>query len=248
MDEEIKSFNFKDLPDRLNDLDEDQLKLIHEELSAFRTSFDNSNDINDIVNEIFTCRLEEKPNRFSRIIALDRAIKHVKTLPEISIEDDVPRVVRYFLEELFKGDETPGKIVVQSCSSQNHTDVLEVVIHNQDKLATYLVGSDDDFSNLLRIRLEDDNDFLGYFDPAFVWRNANCFKLLTSEFRKLAESCSNVELRGDLYRLVLDDYESLASEAISEDGIKRCFNGLDEPVEFHVDGSNDDYFYLQVDH
>lgn len=250
MDVEIEKFNFKDLPDRLNGLDEDQLKLIHEELSEFCIPFHFSKDIDDVMNEIFTCRLNEF-DRFKKMISLDCAIKHVQALPDITVKvENVHAIIRYFLKSLFENNTTPGEIVVIECNDYHDTNVREVVIQNEGQISTYLVGSDEDFCNLLACEYRYDDIRLGCLDPLYVWLNLDNKCTLSKEyFLSLLKKVDNEIARSVIYRVVLDDnYKNLASHVMSEDGIEQCFSGLEEAVEFHVDGSEEDYFYLQVDH
>lgn len=243
-----KTFNFNDLPNQLNDLDENQLKLIHDELVGFCNGYKWTKNIKDVVNEIFTCRLKESSQRYWSMIKLDQAIKHVKTLPKITVlVDNVPSMVRFFLEHLFKERNYLDDIddfVVEKCDQEYETGVFRVSILNYN---TYLVGIDADYCNLLAYVYRE-QDILSFVDPSFVWNHAPKAQSVTKEeFCSIANSLEHEFQRASFYRLVLDDnYMSFASDALDEDGIQHCFDGIQEAVEFHVHGHCDDYFYLQV--
>lgn len=251
MDEEITSLNFKNLLDRLNDLDDDQLKLIHEELVELCDAYKESNDINDVVNEVFTCRLDEMPQKFRNMVNLDSAIEHVKTLPKINVHVDyVPAMVRHFLDTLLRKNENLGEVVVYSCNKLNGgSEVFQLYLHKEFEAKTYtfLVGTTSAYVELLTYLYNNDDEVLGSVVPSMVRHHmfANCCrKPSEDDFDSLVGDMYNVK-RANLYRMLLSSeaLKALANEVIEND-IEGCFGAVRGAVKFT--NGNRDYVYLQT--
>lgn len=241
-----KSVNFSDLADRLRELNSYQLMLIREELATFRPSFDESFDIDDVIDEMFTWypRNLRLHLRFEAIQEIEHAIEHVKTLPTITIgEDEFPTegvkiwsFIRLFFAELIKTKATSGDIHVEQCKPKaNVDDVYEVVFHDQNNTFTFLVGKDEGLDSWLMKRCQDETDhLLGSLNPSDIWAKVSNKNVSSAKFLQIVAKCDSSAQRADIYRLVLseDDYIHLA-HAIQPFNELRHF-------------CDKEYFYLQI--
>jgi hypothetical protein len=241
----MNAINLRELADRLNNLDEDQLKLIREQLQSFCPSSGIDHNLAEVVNALFTVTNE---NHFSKVNELKEAVDIAHSLHNIRVDDDVtlPLIVLHFLADLFK--ESPvDEVVICDCEKRTCNDELGLwyVKIQRDRPLDYYVGSDDAFAEELVRAFREDDD-LTYLVPSFVYPCISECHLEQKQFCDAIDKITDEFVRADVYRMLLspDDYETLASEAISTDGIAHCFHAVDDDTkEFDYRGETIYYIY-----